>query len=60
VPEEILQQDKAFYQSLEDYLSQFSEGLKPLVPVFFKTDGTIDRAKTLDSPCFLNSGITAE
>ncbi|HEV7522986.1 MAG TPA: hypothetical protein VGP89_17930 [Candidatus Angelobacter sp.] len=44
--------DQEFKQSLTDYLKQFSEGFEPTVPLFHKDDGSIDREKTLNLPCF--------
>lgn len=44
--------DEQFEQQLQDYLSQFSEGIEPTVPLFKNDDGTIDREKTLALPCF--------
>jgi hypothetical protein len=46
--------DSEFTASLAAYLSQFSEGHKPTVPLFKKDDGSIDRDKTLALPCFVN------
>jgi len=46
--------DSEFTASLAAYLSQFSEGRKPTVPLFNKDDGSIDRDKTLALSCFAN------
>lgn len=44
--------DQEFEQSLTDYLKHFSEGNEPIVPLFRKSSGSIDRDKTLALPCF--------
>jgi len=43
--------DEDFLQSLTDYLSQGS-GIQATAPVFYKADGSIDRAKTLELHCY--------
>lgn len=40
--------DEQFVAKLREYLSQFSEGQRPIVPVMR------DRVKTLALPCFAN------
>jgi hypothetical protein len=44
--------DEDFLQSLTDYLS--GDGVQATAPVFRKTDGTIDRERTLELPCYAN------
>jgi len=46
------QTDAEFIAALTAYLAQFSEGQSPIVPLFKRDDGTIDRDKTLALPCF--------
>ena len=43
--------DAEFKARLTTYLAQFSEGQKPIIPLFEKADGSIDRNKTLALPC---------
>jgi hypothetical protein len=52
--EQPMTSDSEFTASLAAYLGQFSEGHKPIVPLFKRDDGSIDRDKTLALPCFVN------
>lgn len=44
--------DAEFLARLTAYLTQFSEGSEPTVPLFRNDDGSINREKTLALPCF--------
>lgn len=44
--------DFEFIAALTSYLALFSEGHEPTVPLFKKSDGSIDREKTLALPCY--------
>ena len=50
--------DAEFTARLTAFLAQFAEGQKPIIPLFEKPDGSIDRNKTLALPCF--SGFRLE
>lgn len=50
--------DNEFIAALTSYLAQFSEGHKPLVPLFKNEDGSINRDKTLALPCYMNLSHT--
>ncbi len=44
--------DAVFLERLTAYLAQFSEGTEPIVPLHYNSNGSINREKTLASPCF--------
>ena len=44
--------DEQFKQALTDYLAQFSEGRKPIVPLKSLPNGKLDRKGTLSLPCY--------
>lgn len=46
------QTDAEFIAALTAYLALFSEGHEPIVPLHYNSDGSINREKTLASPCF--------
>ena len=50
--------DIEFIAALTSYLAQFSEGHKPVVPLFKNADGSINRDRTLALPCYMNFSHT--
>lgn len=44
--------DEEFLKQCKEHLAYFSEGHKPIVPVFHNDDGTLNRDKMLALPCF--------
>jgi hypothetical protein len=58
INKELSMTDAEFTARLTAFLAQFAEGQKPIIPLFEKPDGSIDRNKTLALPCF--SGFRLE
>lgn len=49
--------DEQFLECLQDYLNRNNTGLmglEPRVPIFKNTDGSLNRKKILQLPCFEN------
>jgi hypothetical protein len=58
INKELSMTDAEFTARITAFLAQFAEGQKPIIPLFEKPDGSIDRNKTLALPCF--SGFRLE
>jgi hypothetical protein len=44
--------DLTLIRRLTAFLAQFNQGTPPVVPLFIKADGSLDRHKTLALPCY--------